>query len=1514
MIKSIISKYAGIIAITLGMMLMSVMSSHAQAGCNFACNDTINVSVNRDCEALITADMVLDGYDFGSCPVPPTPRVFDAQGRLISNLLTRQYVGQYLKFEMTNSAQGTCWGYIKLEDKLPPEIVCPGNDTLKCNATDYAATNADLEAKLKRDLESTIVDNCGNEELQIIVTSNVLSKECNNQFSATRSITFIALDNHANADTCSFQIFYESVPPLDVDPPKNYTENMVLNCTTPFPLNADSIPYPTVEYLLSRDGGRSVPNINGRALAQLVDGRFITDNLCNFKISYSDQLFPSCGGSYKIVRTWRVIDWCNTNIPMDFYQVIKVVDTSLRITNCPTNQTLGTDGTTCAASVAIERPIISTNECSDWTWTVMIREPQTTTFTVVREDNSSGLASFNHTFDLGTSTIKYIVKDECDNIDSCQYTVTVEDDDAPHIACDERTIVSLNDDFKAKVFAKSFDDESFDACSEITYQVRRVDGGCSGNSLFGDFVEFCCEDLGKTIMVELRITDEVGLFSTCMASAVIQFEGDILDITCPAPQDTFDCRTFDNFNFGQLRKPVVLTDNTCVGSLTPTPVVTSETIDECGVGYKDIDWTIPYNGTDQVICSQRVQFRNMNPFLGSSIRWPADRTISTCDDLAPTQSEIDRLLPSNIQCANVVYSEPQDRVFDDISHACLKVLRKWTVVDWCRYPNDPSAIWTYTQTIIIKESADPEFTASVATVDIQYAADCESSVTLTPLASDDCTSAEDLIWTQQLDIVDGLSTFPVIRPQPGSEITTTLDFGTYRATWTVEDACGNITTATKDFEIEDNEKPLALCASPTVSIDETTEIALLTAQMVDDGSSDICDNDLLVRIRRVGSAEALSSQLVLSCDDVGELSVELVVEDDAGNTDMCVATVRVTDPDNTCSPSFFADQLPCGYVMDFDGEDDYISVPSLSVTPAFTIEAYLYVEPQQVDGFISLFEYGNDSPFIGLDAGRPTIFGQVLDTDTLALNTWTHVAFTYDPSTNRSGIYINGVLSELGVATTTFEGVGLGIAYHMDDAYFKGKMDEIRIWDRALSGQEIKANVPTIIDRKSDGLVAYYDFNAIAAVAIDRTNAGHAGTLHGLSGENPLPQQELTGIPCPPDGSGASLDVTGMVVTPDLVSVEAASLSITQDQGTTTYSNSAVDGSFTFEKVAMSKKYELKASKNDDLANGVTVSDIIAIQRHVLGLRALDTPYKLLAADMNGSKNISTADLALMRKIILGVTTELPNGMESWQFVPADHQFRDPVYPFDYESSITEYASSTTAQHNDFIGVKMGDVNGTAVANSATGGVRSAESISLGLREASNGRWEVFAATDMDLAGFQMTLPVGSDAVLETHDLEHGQVFTHFDEESLRVLYHSDDRDISLAEGTILFSIDASDVDLATLIASVDPYDQIVLPDLTSHQIVWSVEDDIDGLTVAQNRPNPFTQSTDIVFEISEATDVTVSIFGADGVHVYGEKQYRGKGRHTITIDKATAGLNKGIYYYQIQTHNRSLVHKMIVL
>jgi hypothetical protein len=52
--------------------------------------------------------------------------------------------------------------------------------------------------------------------------------------------------------------------------------------------------------------------------------------------------------------------------------------------------------------------------------------------------------------------------------------------------------------------------------------------------------------------------------------------------------------------------------------------------------------------------------------------------------------------------------------------------------------------------------------------------------------------------------------------------------------------------------------------------------------------------------------------------------------------------------------------------------------------------------------------------------------------------------------------------------------------------------------------------------------------------------------------------------------------------------------------------------------------------------------DLVKIQNTLLGIEPFTSPYDLIAADANNSQTVSAIDLVELRKLILGLYTELP--------------------------------------------------------------------------------------------------------------------------------------------------------------------------------------------------------------------------------------------------------------------------------
>ncbi|MDX1409378.1 MAG: HYR domain-containing protein, partial [Saprospiraceae bacterium] len=108
-----------------------------------SCNDTIQLSLDQNCEAQLNADMILEGDDY-RCYENYCIYAIDADGDTIpGGLLTLEHVNQCLTVSIVDCLGGgnSCWGVVCVEEKLAPEIACPPDTVVACNqSTDISIT------------------------------------------------------------------------------------------------------------------------------------------------------------------------------------------------------------------------------------------------------------------------------------------------------------------------------------------------------------------------------------------------------------------------------------------------------------------------------------------------------------------------------------------------------------------------------------------------------------------------------------------------------------------------------------------------------------------------------------------------------------------------------------------------------------------------------------------------------------------------------------------------------------------------------------------------------------------------------------------------------------------------------------------------------------------------------------------------------------------------------------------------------------------------------------------------------------------------------------------------------------------------------------------------------------------------------------------------------------------------------------------------------------------------------
>ncbi|MCZ8189791.1 MAG: hypothetical protein O9326_08620, partial [Microcystis sp. LE19-338.1B] len=204
------------------------------------------------------------------------------------------------------------------------------------------------------------------------------------------------------------------------------------------------------------------------------------------------------------------------------------------------------------------------------------------------------------------------------------------------------------------------------------------------------------------------------------------------------------------------------------------------------------------------------------------------------------------------------------------------------------------------------------------------------------------------------------------------------------------------------------------------------------------------------------------------------------------------------------------------YSLLFDGTDDYISIPhssNLSLTN-FTIETW--VNPSQIKGDWQPLITKEDSSGYQRNYGlfiRPNemrVHFSFMDgngsnwrwsesQNSLKINEWNHIAMTYDGS--KFIFYLNGILdTSINLVTTVYQNtepvkIGRELANYTP---FSGKMDEVRIWNKARTQAEIQADMTHPLTGSETGLVGYWQFNENAGTTVtDLAGNDNHGTILG---------------------------------------------------------------------------------------------------------------------------------------------------------------------------------------------------------------------------------------------------------------------------------------------------------------------------------------------------------------------------------------------------------------------------------
>ena len=406
---------------------------------------------------------------------------------------------------------------------------------------------------------------------------------------------------------------------------------------------------------------------------------------------------------------------------------------------------------------------------------------------------------------------------------------------------------------------------------------------------------------------------------------------------------------------------------------------------------------------------------------------------------------------------------------------------------------------------------------------------------------------------------------------------------------------------------------------------------------------------------------------------------------------------------------------------------------------------------------------------------------------------------------------------------------------------------------------------------------------------------------------------------------GATADIRGLVYTEDHSPIGEVRVYCSNAETIIT----DISGTYRFEDMPTAKKYILSPKKDQNPLNGITTFDLVIIQNHILGKAELESPYKLIAADVNKSGSVTIADVLELQRLLLFDLSDFTNN-ESWRFVDADYVFSNPLKPFSDNFPETKTIDLAGKIDNaDFIGIKIGDVNNSVFPDMfASSENRNNEFFKLYTEDHYLEKGELaditFSASDLtQILGFQYTMQFNSD-YLEVQHLTETSLMdkSDFGQSFLQRGYLLSSW-VNTASGTSenpsLFTLTIKAKKAGQLSDLLQINDAFLKAEAYNSEgktlplQLYFEKNHSDKFQLFQNKPNPFAQFTVINYLLPKDARVQLNLFDVQGKLLKTVQQNGQKGMNKIAIQRAELATN-GIFYYQINTPFGQETKKMLVL
>ncbi|NNE28178.1 MAG: HYR domain-containing protein, partial [Saprospiraceae bacterium] len=577
---------------------------------------------------------------------------------------------------------------------------------------------------------------------------------------------------------------------------------------------------------------------------------------CDLIASFEDNQVPNCGpNSIIILRSWTLVDWCTADVRYHT-QVIKLVDSSPPLFDCPADLTFSSNVYDCFGSVLLPT-VTGVDDCGSVTIT------PSWAF-------GTGYGPFAE-IPLGVHEVTYQAEDECGNMSSCTFLVTMEDHSPPIAICTGSAQYNLGIDGTALILANAFDDGSFDNCQLSTFEISR-DG-----ITFQDSIWLDCADIPLSpITITTRVWDNAGNYNDC--SVEVHVNDQLLPILTIPNDITISCDEDPNDLF--ITGQAIAFDNCGIDSLYFSD---SLMVNACMEGTLLRSWTARDSLGNTTQQDQLITLEDQDTL---QITWPDDYFGEACTGVLDTNITGVPIL-EGLNCEQITITFSDDTLAQSYP-ACFFIIRTFTVFEWCQYdPQTQEGFWQGAQVITISDSNPPVFIPLSDTTFYHQNDTCGLSfVDLPSIVATDC--AEEIQITNNSPYAQS----------GGEDASGWYPPGIHLISYQANDGCGNSSTTEFTLTILDGLAPELFCAPGKQFLLDTTGQVSIEAMDLILGSQDNCTDtmDLIYTI----------DQSQFTCDDIGYNPITVTAQDLAGNVSSCISLVQIVDPFKQCPGAYLS--------------------------------------------------------------------------------------------------------------------------------------------------------------------------------------------------------------------------------------------------------------------------------------------------------------------------------------------------------------------------------------------------------------------------------------------------------------------------------------------------------------------------------------------------------------------------------------------------------------------------------